>query len=304
MSTGYIYVLANSAMPDLVKVGFTTRDPGERARELSAVTGVPMPFLVVYKRYVGDCEAAEAYVHTQLGLRGFRVADNREFFRAPISDVVEAVASVPFDLAQPTNPSFAEAVNFDDGPAVAPWRGLWEQAEAAYFGEGDEFQDLDHAKRLYEDSLKLGCVLAHYRLVAIASKAGGKNHGEALLIAKRGVSQGNYACLLLLVRLFLASEQTENAKKALASFFRERAKRRNDALEAELLVVRELCSLIAAELHFFFSLDVDVLSELQRMKDVLVRGFDEIIEYRESNGLPLIFIGPYHEARVQIESLP
>lgn len=32
---GYIYVLANSAMPDLVKVGKTTRTPAERAAELS-----------------------------------------------------------------------------------------------------------------------------------------------------------------------------------------------------------------------------------------------------------------------------
>ncbi|MEN9595630.1 MAG: hypothetical protein RL236_64, partial [Pseudomonadota bacterium] len=63
---GYIYVLANSAMPDLVKVGKTTRTPAERAAELSKVTGVPTPFIVVYEQLVDDCTAAEEFVHTML----------------------------------------------------------------------------------------------------------------------------------------------------------------------------------------------------------------------------------------------
>lgn len=45
---GFLYVLANSAMPNMVKVGKTTRSSLERAEELSRATGLPTPFIVIY----------------------------------------------------------------------------------------------------------------------------------------------------------------------------------------------------------------------------------------------------------------
>jgi hypothetical protein len=38
---GYLYILSNNAMPNLFKIGFTTRTITERIRELSS-TGVPV----------------------------------------------------------------------------------------------------------------------------------------------------------------------------------------------------------------------------------------------------------------------
>src|SRR5262249_27535580 len=58
---GFVYALLNPSMPDLVKVGRTTRDPKGRADELSHATGVPTPFLVAYKRFFSDCEQAEQF---------------------------------------------------------------------------------------------------------------------------------------------------------------------------------------------------------------------------------------------------
>ena len=43
-SKGYVYVLINSSMPNLVKIGKTTKDPNERVKELSSATGVATPF--------------------------------------------------------------------------------------------------------------------------------------------------------------------------------------------------------------------------------------------------------------------
>ena len=40
-NSGYIYVLINNSMENLVKVGKTSRDAESRAKELSSVTGVP-----------------------------------------------------------------------------------------------------------------------------------------------------------------------------------------------------------------------------------------------------------------------
>jgi len=92
---GYLYVLANSAMPNLVKIGKTTRTPEVRAKELSDVTGVPSQFIIVYEQLFEDCSAAESFVHTFLELRGYRVSDNREFFSAPVNEVVKAIALAP-----------------------------------------------------------------------------------------------------------------------------------------------------------------------------------------------------------------
>ena len=84
MSEGFIYVLVNSSMPDLVKVGLTTRKPCDRAIELSGVTGVPTPFIVVYETQVNDCSAAEKFVHELLSTKGYRVSEAREFFKAAV----------------------------------------------------------------------------------------------------------------------------------------------------------------------------------------------------------------------------
>ena len=58
---GYVYILTNEAMPNLVKIGYTDRTPEERAAELykdqnSAVTGVRVPFDVFKKELTMACQ--------------------------------------------------------------------------------------------------------------------------------------------------------------------------------------------------------------------------------------------------------
>ena len=77
MSCGFIYVLVNSSMPGLVKIGKTTRRPSDRVRELSGVTGVPTPFVVAYEEYFADCDEAETYLHSNLSNSGIRVSESR-----------------------------------------------------------------------------------------------------------------------------------------------------------------------------------------------------------------------------------
>src|SRR5688572_6679317 len=52
---GYLYVLINPSLPGLVKIGKTNRDPEQRAAELSAATGVPTPFVLVYDAFFQNC---------------------------------------------------------------------------------------------------------------------------------------------------------------------------------------------------------------------------------------------------------
>jgi hypothetical protein len=63
MEQGWIYVLVNSSLPGLVKVGRTSRSTQERVAELSAATGVPTPFVLAFDQEFEDCVAAEQSVH-------------------------------------------------------------------------------------------------------------------------------------------------------------------------------------------------------------------------------------------------
>jgi hypothetical protein len=90
---GWVYVLTNAAMPGLVKIGLTTRNPTVRASELTAATGVPAPFVIAWCRAVSDCAYVESAVHRMLDDR--RVSGKREFFRCDVKtarQVIEAAA--------------------------------------------------------------------------------------------------------------------------------------------------------------------------------------------------------------------
>ena len=90
---GYLYIArSGSHGPDLYKIGKTERTPLERARELTAATGVPTPFEVLARWEVGDVDEVESEVHRRL--RSYRVNRRREFFRAPLPTIVAEVARV------------------------------------------------------------------------------------------------------------------------------------------------------------------------------------------------------------------
>lgn len=54
-------------------------------------TGIATPFVVAYAEWFKDCSAAEDYVHALLEQKGFRVAQNREFFFAPVKAAIQAI---------------------------------------------------------------------------------------------------------------------------------------------------------------------------------------------------------------------
>ena len=74
-----VYVLSNSAMPGILKIGKTTQaDVSIRMSQLYT-TGVPVPFECVYAIEVDDCSKVEAAMHIAFGPS--RVNPNREFFK-------------------------------------------------------------------------------------------------------------------------------------------------------------------------------------------------------------------------------
>ena len=89
---GIVYVMVNPCIAGLVKIGRTTRDPHERARELSASTAVPMQFEVIFDAIVADAAAAEQLLHRQFSK--YRLNPQREFFRISPYDAIKAVQAV------------------------------------------------------------------------------------------------------------------------------------------------------------------------------------------------------------------
>lgn len=98
---GHVYILVNSAFSNLVKIGYTTKNPQERAGELSG-TGTPSRFIVAYSVLVNDCEMIEAEMHQFFSK--FRHNEDREFFNISAKDAIEKLIAISAGkIADPTN---------------------------------------------------------------------------------------------------------------------------------------------------------------------------------------------------------
>jgi hypothetical protein len=77
-SSGYVYAMSNPDYGQVVKIGMTTKDPEERAKELSGATGVLNPFCVLRSVKTPCPRLHEKMVHARLD--HCRVSPNKEFF--------------------------------------------------------------------------------------------------------------------------------------------------------------------------------------------------------------------------------
>jgi hypothetical protein len=82
-----VYVLANPAMPGLVKLGKTTQADVKIRMGQLYTTGVPVPFECIYAIEVEDCTKVESAIHIAFGPS--RINPSREFFKI---DPEQAVA--------------------------------------------------------------------------------------------------------------------------------------------------------------------------------------------------------------------
>ena len=90
---GYLYVMRSGAHAlDMYKIGKTRRSPDVRAQELARGTGVPTRFDVLASWEVGDIDNTEREVHESLA--PYRVSRRREFFRAPLSSIIQKIDEV------------------------------------------------------------------------------------------------------------------------------------------------------------------------------------------------------------------
>jgi len=94
---GFVYVMSNKTMPGLVKIGYSTKHPELRAKELDG-SGLPYAYIVEYCAFLENPFDVEQATHR-------RLSDNneaKEFFRVSIDDAImcllEAAKEIGVDL--------------------------------------------------------------------------------------------------------------------------------------------------------------------------------------------------------------
>ena len=83
---GWVYIITNKAMPDLLKVGFSTKDPELRADELHT-TGIPHRYVVEYDVLVHEPYTVEQKAH--MLLKSYH--ENKEWFKCDIPTAIIAI---------------------------------------------------------------------------------------------------------------------------------------------------------------------------------------------------------------------
>lgn len=83
---GYVYVLSNRAIPNLVKIGYTTRSIEQRIQELSS-TGVPGKFVAEFYCLVDNAPYVEKGIHNKLSRDHF----DKEFFKCSSKEAVKTI---------------------------------------------------------------------------------------------------------------------------------------------------------------------------------------------------------------------
>lgn len=115
IKTGYIYILTNPALPGMLKIGKTERNPLDRIRELSSSTSVPTPFQLAYYQPSVDIDNDEKRMFSFFENK--RVSDNREFFKLSLYQ-----AAIYLDAITNHGSNFEPATPFAELFATFPER--------------------------------------------------------------------------------------------------------------------------------------------------------------------------------------
>lgn len=216
--SGYVYVLMNPSLKNMVKIGKTTREPEERAKELSAATGIPTPFIVVYSCLFESCTEAESFVHTYLESNGFRVASNREFFEIPINMAIDAVIKAKEHFTNNFNNISFMNENYDDSlESCNAYNDVYQLAESYFYGENNTLRNYEKALDFYKKACILGTVDAFYDVASIYYDGIGikQNIKKAYEYASEGAIRGNLHCINILISIYIKENDFSNVIRCL-----------------------------------------------------------------------------------------
>jgi hypothetical protein len=86
---GWVYIFSNKAMPGLVKIGYSTKDPLIRAEELQG-NGLPYPYFVDYDMLVEGPREVEQQVHAEL----VEYHESKGFFRIATNTAKDVMRNI------------------------------------------------------------------------------------------------------------------------------------------------------------------------------------------------------------------
>jgi hypothetical protein len=223
MSTGFLYVLINPTIPGLAKIGKTTRDPSIRVAELSSATGVASPFILAFQQPVTDCDSAEIWVHNELTLKGYRHADNREFFNAALHEIIPILSQAATLLFENNSVKIDEVESEPNSEYLAD--KLYELACQYENGTNNILINKVKALDFYEQAAALGHILAcseaAWRYEHGPDLDGGpkRDKEKALSYLNKAVQLGSWTSEAEIAGLFARAEQPTAAQEHWSIFF-------------------------------------------------------------------------------------
>ncbi len=229
---GFICVVISPDMEGRVCLRRSARDPSEHETGLSHIAGVPGTLILAYKRFFSDSVEAERSVRAFLEQKGYGTTTSRGFFWAALEHVVEAIFKAPGGTdSRPENHSaggiratsrtpdeFLDSLVVADSPA---WESVFEEAEAKYYGFGDEFVDQEEALKLYQQAAQLGSATAYRKLGTMHRDGEGcvRSKSKALEYLKEAARRGDSCSYSEMAQMFADEGQMENARKCWSRFF-------------------------------------------------------------------------------------
>jgi T5orf172 domain len=86
---GWVYVITNQAMPDIVKIGYSSKDPSQRTLDLNH-TGAPHPYTLEFDALVINPVQIEQKI--QKSLHSCR--EGKEWFRCSVLDAIYTIRKI------------------------------------------------------------------------------------------------------------------------------------------------------------------------------------------------------------------
>jgi hypothetical protein len=90
----WLYVLANSSVPGILKIGYTTLSVDKRVSQINAATGVITKWFPVFTYRCASGYFLEQEVHKFLQGYGFRVNPAREGFYIDVDTAIHVIRSI------------------------------------------------------------------------------------------------------------------------------------------------------------------------------------------------------------------
>lgn len=90
----WIYILVNKSIPNICKIGMTTKSVEQRVNEINSATGVITPWFPVFQYKCTNASLLEKEVHDYLQKRGYRINPKREGFSIDTTSAKEIIETL------------------------------------------------------------------------------------------------------------------------------------------------------------------------------------------------------------------